>query len=79
MTASGLYSLNKDWIPERGARLARRDDREYGEYLRKEQRRQAGAPAARVLRGGVEKGCPARKPVLDQRVPATSVGGRCPS
>jgi hypothetical protein len=49
--------LNKDWIPERGARIARRDDREYREYLREEQRTEAG--------------CPARKPVLDQRGQST--------
>jgi hypothetical protein len=41
---SGLSTLNKDWIPERGARIARRDDREYREYLREEQRREAGCP-----------------------------------
>jgi len=35
-------------MPERGARLASRDDRESGEYLRKEQRRQAGCPARQV-------------------------------
>src|SRR6185436_344066 len=34
--ASGLYRLNKGQIRERGARLTRRDDREYREYLRKE-------------------------------------------
>jgi hypothetical protein len=56
--ASGLYRLNKDQIPERGARLTRRDDREYREYLREEQRRQTG--------------CPARKVVLDQPIQATS-------
>ena len=38
--------------------MARRDDREYCEYLREEQRRQPG--------------CPARKAVLDQRGQATS-------
>ena len=57
-TASGLSTLNKDQIVERGARLARRDDREYGEYLSEEQRSQAG--------------CPAREVVLDQRGQATS-------
>ena len=31
--------------PKRGARIARRDDREYREYSRKEQRREAGCPA----------------------------------
>src|SRR5688572_1496312 len=35
---------------ERGARLARRDDREYREYLREEQRRQAGCIARRMQR-----------------------------
>jgi hypothetical protein len=55
---SGLSRLNEDWIPERGARMARRDDREYRKYLREEQRRQPG--------------CPARKPVLDQRGQATT-------
>src|SRR6202140_2896473 len=32
----------------RGARLARRDDREYREYLREEQRSQVGCSAARM-------------------------------
>jgi len=50
--------VNKDQIAERGARMARRDDREYREYLREEQRRQPG--------------CPAREVVLDQRGLATS-------
>ena len=35
---SGLSTLNEDQIAERGARMARRDDREYREYLREEQR-----------------------------------------
>jgi hypothetical protein len=42
--ASGLYRLNEDQIAERGARMARRDDREYREYLREEQRSQPGCP-----------------------------------
>src|SRR5215208_542365 len=50
-----------DNFPERGARLARREERAYREYGSDEQRRQAGAPAARFVRGGVEKGCPARQ------------------
>ena len=41
--------LERDQIAERGARLARRDDREYREYLREEQRRQAGCPAREVV------------------------------
>src|SRR5262245_49593859 len=56
-SCSGLSTVNKDQIAERGARMARRDDREYREYLRKEQRRQPG--------------CPAREVVLDQRGQAT--------
>ena len=58
-TTSGLSTLKKDQIAERGARLARRDDREYREYLREEQRRQPG--------------CPAREVVLVQRGQATSL------
>ena len=54
---SGLSTLNKYQIAERGARMARRDDREYREYLREEQRSQPG--------------CPAREVVLDQRGQAT--------
>ena len=56
--SSGPSTLNGDQIAERGARMARRDDREYREYLREEQRRQPG--------------CPAREVVLDQRGRATS-------
>jgi uncharacterized protein len=55
--SSGLSTLNKDQIAERGARVARRDDRECREYLREEQRSQPG--------------CPAREVDLDQRGPAT--------
>ena len=40
--SSGPSTLNEDQIAERGARMARRDDREYREYLREEQRRQPG-------------------------------------
>jgi len=42
--------------------MARRDDREYREYLREEQRRQPG--------------CPAREVVLDQPIQATSSPAR---
>ena len=56
--ASGLSTLTEDQFAERGARVARRDDREYREYLREEQRSQPG--------------CPAREVVLDQRGQATS-------
>jgi len=41
--------LNEGQIAERGAWMARRDDREYGEYLREEQRRQPGGPAREVF------------------------------
>jgi hypothetical protein len=34
--------------PERGARMARRDDRAYWAYVREEQRRQPGCPARRI-------------------------------
>src|SRR4051794_1118414 len=54
---SGLYPLNEDQIAERAARMARRDDREYREYLREEQRSQPG--------------CPAREVGLDQPIQAT--------
>ena len=63
--ASGLSRPNKDQIPERGARMARRDDREYREYLREEQRSQLG--------------CPARKVVLDRPRQATSQRQLCHS
>jgi|RhiMetdeSRZDD1v2_1073273.scaffolds.fasta_scaffold18544_2 hypothetical protein len=71
LASSGLSTLNEDQIAERGARtpphgahsapwgprMARRDDREYREYLKEEQRSQPG--------------CPARELVLDQRGQAT--------
>jgi len=38
LVTSGPSTLIKDQIAERGARMARRDDREYREYLREEQR-----------------------------------------
>src|SRR5712671_5058799 len=57
-SANGPSTLNEDQSAERGARMARRDDREYREYLREEQRSQPG--------------CPAREMVLDQRGRATS-------
>src|SRR5438105_3615335 len=46
---SGPSSWNEGQIAERGAWMARRDDREYGEYLREEQRRQPGGPAREVF------------------------------
>jgi len=53
LRTSGPFSLNECWLPERGARMARREDREYREHLREEQHRQPG--------------CPAPKPVLERR------------
>jgi len=53
---SGLSTLNEGQIAERGARMARRDDREYREYLREEQRSQPRGPQ-RGSRVGVERGC----------------------
>src|SRR5258705_11096280 len=35
-------------FPERGTRLARRDDRAYREYVKEEQRRQTGCPARKI-------------------------------
>jgi hypothetical protein len=43
--ALGLSTLNEYRISARGARIARRDNRGYREYLREEQRREAGCPA----------------------------------
>ena len=60
--SSGLSSLNEDQIAERGARLARRDDRACREYVSEEQRRQPGCPACEV--------------VLVQRGQATSMAER---
>ena len=50
---SGLSALSQYRLPERGARIARRDEREYWRYLSEEQRSEAG--------------CPARQAVLNQR------------
>jgi hypothetical protein len=44
--------------------MARRDDREYREYLREEQRSQRRGPQ-RGSRVGVERGCIARRMQLD--------------
>ena len=42
--ASGLSTLKEDQIAERGARLARREERAYWAYVSDEQRRQTGCP-----------------------------------
>ena len=59
LVASGLSTLNKDQIAERGARMARRDDREYREYLSEEQRSRTRGPQ-RGTRVGVEARSPQR-------------------
>src|SRR5881396_1030616 len=46
--------------PERGARMARREERAYREYVSDEQRSQPRGPQ-RGSRVGVEEGCPARE------------------
>jgi hypothetical protein len=46
---SGPSTLNEDQIAERGARMARRDDQAYREYVREEQRSQPGCPARKAL------------------------------
>jgi hypothetical protein len=57
----GLSALIQYRWPERGARIAKREEREYWRYLSAEQRREAG--------------CPARQAVLKQRGRATSCEG----
>ena len=47
--ASGLSTLKEDQIGERGARLARREERAYWAYVSDEQRRQTGCPAREVV------------------------------
>src|SRR5436190_7994587 len=53
-------------MPERGARLARREAREYREYLSGEQRRQTGCPARQVGKRfrTRDTGAAARSPAL---------------
>ena len=47
--ASGLSLSHVEWMSERGARLARREERAYREYSSDEQRRRAGRPARQAL------------------------------
>ena len=56
----GLSTVNEVQIAARGARLARRADREYREYSREKQ---------------AQAGCPAREVVLDHRGQATTAAG----
>ena len=60
----GPFTLNEDQIVERGARMARRDDREYREYLREEQRRQPGCPAGKAVLDQCEQATSPQPPVL---------------
>ena len=48
-TTSGLSSLNYYRMPERGARIARREERGYWAYVSDEQRREAGCPARQTV------------------------------
>ena len=48
-STSGLSVSVVQRISERGARMARRDDRGYREYLREEQRSQPGCPARKAV------------------------------
>ena len=48
-STSGPYQGNVKWIPQRGARLARRDEGAYRQYSTEEQRRQVGCPARKAL------------------------------
>ncbi len=59
---SGLYALNQDRPPERGARIARREERADWASVSDEERGEAG--------------CPARPLVLIQRIQATSDAGQ---
>src|SRR5439155_24022316 len=47
--------------PERGARIARRGDRGYREYLSEEQRREAGCPARELCREPLGRDTRARR------------------
>ncbi len=68
---SGLSTLKKDQIAERGARMAGRDNREYREYLRAEQRSQPGCPAREVVL--VQRGQAARSGVSGRAVTPPSI------
>jgi hypothetical protein len=47
-STSGLYRLNQCRIPERGARMARRDDREYSNVFEGGATQPAGMPRPEV-------------------------------
>ena len=59
-TGSFARGATRRWVPERGARMARRDDGAYWVYVTEEQRREARSPR-RGRRVGVEEGCPPRE------------------
>ena len=58
---SGLSSLNQYRLPERGARIARREERAYRRYVSDEQRREAGRPARQAV--VIQRGQAARSPL----------------
>src|SRR6188472_1053082 len=64
-STSGLYALNQDRPPERGARIARREERADWASVSDEERGEAG--------------CPARPLVLIQRIQVTSGRSTCVS
>src|SRR5712691_11024338 len=63
--SSVLSQPRVDNYPERGARLARREERTYREYVSDEQRSQAGCPARRIVKywlgqdTNIRRWCPA--------------------
>jgi hypothetical protein len=78
---SGLAARGESPASHRGrpgAPLTRRDDREYREYLREEQRSQTGAPTARTVRRGVERGCIAGRMQLEFHHGLLSGASQCP-
>jgi hypothetical protein len=67
--SSGLSPLNKDQIAERGARMARRDDRACREHVTEEQRSQPGCPAREVVHDQHGQATNDRKKSMPDRSP----------
>ena len=62
--------MDRGISPGRGARIARRDERGYREYLSEEQRSEAGCSAVRMqmeLHHGLLRGLASRKLLLELR------------
>ena len=78
LVTSGLPPLKPCRLPERGARIARREKRAYWAYVSDEQRREPGSPPRVVCAVGWEPGCPARQAVLFQRRQATRLRSAFP-